>query len=192
MLYFYCSRSSAEPERGKSEDILRCLVKQIANRHGDHRDIRIPRYIAREYKRAEKRGFAISQLDAQTCCQIVKRFAQDSGEIFVFLDALDECEEHERLNLVNAFQDIIDAIADATIKLLVSSRDDTDFRGSLSGGCLDVELLPERNQDDIRKYVNEQLSLFVKQRRVRIGGKPPTPELQQLIKRKLCEGAGGM
>ena len=191
-LFFYCSRAPAEPERARAEDILRCLVKQIALRHEDE-ESRFPRYIVKEYKDAERTGFAINQLSASKCCEIIAKYVKDQCQMIICIDAVDECSPAERYDLFDALQSIVSLVPTSNLKILISSRDDGDIESFLPGNrTFEIRINDDLNRKDIAAYVETEVTRLIKQRRISIKGKPPTAELQSLITQKLRDGAQGM
>ncbi len=191
-LFFYCSRGPAEPERTRAEDILQCLVKQITLRD-EEEEGRFPGYVVKEYQDAEKRGFAINQLSAGKSCEIIAKYIRDRFQVFICIDAVNECGPAERYDLFAALQRVVSLASPVSVKILVSSWDDIDVETFLPGHrILDIGIDNDRNRDDIAVYVDAEVNRLIKQRRVSIKGKPPTEELQSLIRQKLKDGAQGM
>lgn len=101
MLYFYCSRTAAKPERACAEDILRCLVKEISTGTAGHETDQVPEYIAQKCEAAEEINFASGRLTVTECQTSVARFANDHQKLYIFVDALDEPEERAQRDLSN-------------------------------------------------------------------------------------------
>ena len=120
-LYFYCSRTAAEPERARAEDILRCLVKELSTGNIGHEMDRAPEYVVLKYEAAEKIDFAAGKLTVADCRTIIGKFATDHPRMYIFIDALDELEEHVRHDLVESLRMIMTSAPTSHVKLLVSS-----------------------------------------------------------------------
>ena len=128
--YFYCARSTAEPERAKPAEIMGALLRQLA---GSKSDLPIKETVAREYetrrRKAEEDGSMLKKLTVQDCTRLIVELTKDQSATII-LDALDECEEITRHELLEAFDEII-CNSGEVVKVLVSSRDDTDIVSSL-------------------------------------------------------------
>lgn len=62
-LYFYRSRTAAEPERAYAEDIVRCLVKGISRGNINHETDQVLEYVAQKHEAAEKVNFAPGEIN---------------------------------------------------------------------------------------------------------------------------------
>ena len=128
--FFYCARSTAEPERAKPAEIMGALLRQLA---GSKIDLPIKNLVAKEYetrrKKAEEDCFMLKKLTVQDCARLIIELAKDQP-VTIVLDALDECEENTRHELLEAFDEIVCNSAEV-VKVLVSSRDDIDIVSSL-------------------------------------------------------------
>lgn len=106
----------------------------------------------------------------------------------IVVDALDECEQFLRLDLLGAFNKILQA-SHGLVKILVSSRDVGDLVDQLEG-CLNLEILASKNQEDIAHFVDWGVDDLIKRKQL-LSGKV-SDDLRQEIKRVLGEKAGGM
>jgi hypothetical protein len=71
------------------------------------------------------------------------------------LDALDECEKHERLELI-AILDHVLAEALNPVKIFISSRPDGDIKEKLKDRA-NIGINATDNQDDISRFVNSEI-----------------------------------
>ena len=106
----------------------------------------------------------------------------------IIIDALDECEQFLRLELLDALKEILQA-SSGLVKILVSSREVGDIVYQLEG-CLNLEILASKNQADIVRFVDRGVDDLVKNRQL-LSGKI-SDELRHEIKQVLCEKAGSM
>ena len=124
--FFYCARSTAEPARAKPVEILCALLRQLCTSNPDQ-PIKNP--VAREYearkKKADEDCSTIKRLTIEECTRLIIELTKDHPAI-VILDALDECEEITRHELLEALDSIISNSANV-VKVFVSSRDDIDI-----------------------------------------------------------------
>jgi len=128
--FFYCARSTAEPERAKPIEIMGALLRQLASSKPD-RPIEEP--VAKEYKarkkKAEEDCSTLKKLSVENCTRLILELTKDNPAIII-IDALDECEENTRHELLEVLDDIISKSAEV-VKVLVSSRDDIDIVSTL-------------------------------------------------------------
>ena len=124
--FFYCARSTAEPARAKPVEILCALLRQLCTSTSDQ-PVQNP--VAREYearkKKAEEDCSAIKRLTVEECTRLIIELTKDHPATII-LDALDECEEITRHELLEALDSIISNSANV-VKVFVSSRDDIDI-----------------------------------------------------------------
>ena len=124
--FFYCARSTAEPERGKPVEILGAILRQLCSSKPD-KPIRGP--VAKEYEvrrqKAEDDCSRVRKLTVEDCTRLILELTEDNPATIV-IDALDECDEETRHELLEAL-DIIISNATELVRVLVSSRDDVDI-----------------------------------------------------------------
>ena len=128
--FFYCARSTAEPERAKPAEIMGALLRQLAS---SKPDLPVKEPVAKEYesrrKKAEEDCSSLKKLTVQDCTRLIVELTKNHPAVLI-LDALDECEENTRHELLEAFDDIISNSTEV-VKVFVSSRDDIDIVSSL-------------------------------------------------------------
>ena len=124
--FFYCARSTAEPARAKPVEILCALLRQLCTSNSDQ-PVKNP--VAREYearkKKAEDDCSTIKRLTVEECTRLIIELTKDHPATII-LDALDECEEITRHELLEALDSIISNSANV-VKIFISSRDDIDI-----------------------------------------------------------------
>ena len=124
--FFYCARSTAEPARAKPVEILCALLRQLCTSNSDQ-PVKSP--VAREYearkKKADEDCSTIKRLTVEECTRLIIELTKDHPATII-LDALDECEEITRHELLEALDSIISKSANV-VKIFVSSRDDIDI-----------------------------------------------------------------
>ena len=124
--FFYCARSTAEPERGKPVEVLGAILKQLCSSEPDEP---IRNSIAREYaariRKADYDYSRIRKLSVEDCTGLILELTKDNPATIV-VDALDECDEQTRYELLEALDKII-ADSLEVVKVVVSSRDDVDI-----------------------------------------------------------------
>ncbi|MCJ1273175.1 hypothetical protein MMC21_000964 [Puttea exsequens] len=127
--FFYCARSTAEPARAKPVEVLCALLRQLCSSKPDQ-PVKGP--VAREYEarkqKAKEDCSALKRLTVNDCTSLIIELAKDQPAMII-LDALDECEECTRHELLEAFNEIVKKSVDV-VKIFVSSRDDIDIVSS--------------------------------------------------------------
>ena len=124
--FFYCARSTAEPERAKPAEIMGALLRQLAS---SKPDLPVKEPVAKEYearrKKAREDCSALKKLTVQDCTRLIIDLTKNHPATII-VDALDECEESTRHELLEALDDIISNSAEI-VKVFVCSRDDIDI-----------------------------------------------------------------
>lgn len=124
--FFYCARSTAEPERAKPAEIMGALLRQLAS---SEPDLPIREPVAKEYearvRTAGRDDSALKKLTVEDCTRLIMEVTKDHPATII-LDALDECEKDTRYELLEAFDEIISRSVEV-VKVFVSSRDDIDI-----------------------------------------------------------------
>ena len=128
--FFYCARSTAEPERAKPAEIMGALLRQLAS---SKPDLPIKEPVAKEYevrkKKADEDCSALQKLTVEDCTKLIRELTNNHPATII-VDALDECEETTRHELLEAFDEIISKSVEL-VKVFVSSRDDVDIVSNL-------------------------------------------------------------
>lgn len=127
--FFYCARSSAEPERAKPVEVLKALLRQLAS---SKPDIPICEPVATEYKARKRKAdddcSKLKQLNVSDCTRLILQLTEHRPAV-ILIDALDECEEDARHELLEALDEIVQKSTEI-VKIFVSSRDDIDIVSS--------------------------------------------------------------
>ena len=132
--FFYCARSTAEPERGKPAEILGAILRQLCSSKPD-RPIRGP--VAKEYElrsqKANEDCSRVRKLSVEDCRRLILELTEDNPATII-IDALDECEEETRHELLETL-DIVISRSTELVRVIVSSRDDVDIVSTFFFGC---------------------------------------------------------
>jgi hypothetical protein len=97
-----------------------------------------------------------SELNMNDCKSLLLEFVSVYPKTTLILDALDECEKHERLELI----EILDCLliqASNPLKIFVSSRPDGDIREKLKDRA-NIQIDAISNQDDISRFVKSEIT----------------------------------
>ncbi|KPM43212.1 hypothetical protein AK830_g3350 [Neonectria ditissima] len=161
--YFYCSRDAAELERANPDQILSALLKQLSLADSDE-IVKPP--VAREYKRrkteADRDESDLTPLDVEVCTKLITEICNDSPA-YIVVDALDECDPQRRFELLRSIDDIVSQSKDI-VKVFLSSREDVDIMLHIhSSEVIRSRIVPGKNQQDIDKFIEEQVEQLVKE-----------------------------
>jgi hypothetical protein len=122
-------RDSAEPEHAKPVKIMGDLLRQLAS---SNPDLPIKEPVAKEYevrkKKAEDDYSKFKELTVEDCTRMILELTRDNPATIV-IDALDECEESLRHELLKALDKIVSEPGEI-VKVFVSSREDVDIVSS--------------------------------------------------------------
>lgn len=150
LAYFYCERS--EDTRRRCSEILKSFVKQLA-----FPDRRVLPALRRLYEEKRDNGFASAQLSIQECNLILRELIMSSKEIIFVLDALDECPEEEREQVIEIFNGLV--ALSGQLKILVSSRRNKDIREQLEMSA-NIGVEATDNATDIALYIDNQMKRY--------------------------------
>jgi hypothetical protein len=97
--------------------------------------------------------------DLQTNSKVAKELLANvlkyAGDTFVIIDGLDEMEELQRVQLLTSFMEILDASADAKLKICISSRAEDDIAKILEPRAMTIRV-DKKNTQAIFTYVNSR------------------------------------
>ncbi|KAF7509247.1 hypothetical protein GJ744_008141 [Endocarpon pusillum] len=210
--FFYCARNEAERERAMPVEVMRAILRQLASTKPD---MPIKEPVAKEYeerkKKADEDCSSLRQLTVEDCTRLI--LALTNGRpATIIIDALDECDEDLRYELLDALDEIVSKSVQV-VKVFVSSRDDVDivstlpfFLELLSGvvsanpyqfpqklhleRSRNVSISASQNGQDIQRFIESELEQLISKRRL-LKGKVSS-ELRSNIVRVLNKGAQGM
>jgi len=151
--FFYCNRN--ETERQEPLSMLRAFVRQLSTIN--HQSHSIQKCIKDYYNECRLKA---SEPTMGDCKEILLKLVNIYPRTTLVVDALDECEKHKRLELIETI-DYLLAEASNPVKIFVSSRPDGDIKERLKDRA-NIEINATDNQDDISKFVNSEI---VKHRR---------------------------
>lgn len=173
--YFYCNRN--EEERRDPLCILQSYVRQLSTAIGSTGHIRKSLQVASDEARCQG-----SHLGLEACKAQLLESVNGYSQTTIIIDALDECYEQSRWQLIDVIQDLV-SISDRPLKVFISSRPHEDIKTQFSGKNIEIHAI--NNQGDIEKFVNAEID------KPRQWG-PISPSLRSDIVRILSEGSQGM
>lgn len=116
-----------------------------------------------EYERrqseARKYGGEVEPLTTEDCVKLICELANTSPAMIV-IDALDECDPHQRHSLLSALEEIRSRSRDV-VKTFVSSRLEDDIGAILWKGR-SVQVTSKENANDLERFVLERARQFIK------------------------------
>jgi len=184
-VYFYCTRSAAEPERSEPDVVLASILRQLSC--VEPGKALLPP-VVEKYK-TQGEGFKSRGPRLEDSLDLVKTLTEAYGVTTIIVDALDECNPETRQSLLDAFEEILQESA-GLVKVLVSSRDDQDivwrFRDSPN-----FNITSNRNTQDIENYVRTETEKLVEKGRL-LRHSRARNKMQELVIDRVSQGADGM
>ncbi|KAK0378340.1 hypothetical protein CLIM01_04306 [Colletotrichum limetticola] len=175
--HFYCDRSLVGRRDIKS--ILSSYIVQLltVSRHRDRWHKKLLMFC--KNAAASRRSLEISE-----CERFVRDLVNTYPRSILILDALDECEQRSRTQIVGFFRALV-RDSDRPVKVFISSRPETDIM-ELMKMSSSIQISTSDSQGDIEKYINLKLS--------QVGISPvwKRQSVQSLVRKTLLEKHGGM
>ncbi|KAI1204789.1 uncharacterized protein F4807DRAFT_454388 [Annulohypoxylon truncatum] len=148
--YFYCKYR--DPNKSNFVSILRGLLSQLVNQQ-DHL---MPYY----YDEAIMSGETTLH-SAKLCKKLLRSMLQNIPQAFLVIDGIDECDLNERkltLDYLREMLDFCDSSKPGKVRLLISSRDESDIRRALSMGTR-VKVDHRDTLQDLEVYIEHRASI---------------------------------
>lgn len=186
--YFYCSRNTAEHERTDACEILRGIIKQLSVPEIDGPILQptASRY-GQKRKETLEDGLRPSALIVSECRELISELIAVTPSTII-IDALDECDTSQRHIILSAILEITSA-AQNVVKVLVTSRDETDIITRLTS-CANISITANDNSQDIDAFVRNRVEDAISGKRMLYGN--ISPELKDFIVMTISNGAEGM
>ena len=142
------------------------------------------------YDQTKPKGFNATSTDTSSTELLFQRALSTFKAIYVVVDALDECEEAEREELVMALKRHT-ALQNCVLKVFVTSRDEKDLARMLSGTS-NFQINADDTALDIRPFVEIKVEECIINDEI-LGGKGNVSlELRQDLVDTLVSKADGM
>lgn len=184
--FFYCSRNTAEPDRGDAKGILASIARQLSSPSREEPLLPPVTDLYEAMKgdnRPTHKGPTIDE-----SCELIINCTRYYSATTILLDALDECNEETRGELLDSLIAILER-SPGMVKVIVSSRREDDISEIL--GVFSSISISNKNSADIESFVrSEAQKLF--QRRPFLRNSPSKTELMDLVIQKICNKAHGM
>ncbi|OBT84701.1 hypothetical protein VE02_06110 [Pseudogymnoascus sp. 03VT05] len=176
--YFFCD--DQDQDRKTPIAILRSLIWQILLRRNELFDI-----IKADF---DAQGNTITE-NFSTLARIFKGMLRDerAGEVFVLIDALDECDRSLRKGLLFSIRELFQTsltTQTGKFKFLVKSRPENDIMEDLSGVGTRLLMNSTSVNYDLSMYIDSEVDRLAKR-------KGYTPELKEMVENTLKNEAEG-
>jgi hypothetical protein len=156
--YFYCSGNPAESERGKADEILRSLAKQLSVTRNEEYLLQ-PTVDEYQRRSSESNLSCPETLTINDSIQLICELGRATA-VTIVLDALDECDPEQRVLVLSALAEISLRCRDVA-KIFVSSRYKEDIAAHLGNGKV-LGITAESNQEDLQRYIAICVDRFLK------------------------------
>ena len=184
-VYFYCTRSAAEPDRSNPHAVLASILRQLSCVQPDAPVL--PPVI--EKYRIQREGFSSNGLDLDDSCDMIIRLIEEYSMTTIVVDALDECDPLTRQSLLDAFEHILRESL-GLVKIFVSSRNDQDIVCTLRD-YPNMDISSDRNTADIEAYVETETTKLVKTGQLLRNSRAKDKMAASIVKH-ISAGADGM
>ena len=184
-VYFYCTRSAAEPERSNPHAVLASILGQLSCVQ-PNAPILSP--VIEKY-RSQGEGFSSNGLDLDDSRDLIIRLIEDYSMTTIVVDALDECDPLMRRDLLDAFEHILKESL-GLVKIFVSSRNDQDIVCTLRD-YPNMDISSDKNTSDIKAYVKTETMKLVKTGRLLRNSRAKDRMAASIVKH-ISGGADGM
>lgn len=184
VVYFYCARDAAEPERADPENVFLSIARQLSGT-----DVTQPLCEAtiQRYAQSRKTGLDSRSLSLEETVGLIIDLLSDTPATIV-IDAVDECDPTRRHQIFDGLDDIIQNSANV-VKILVSSRDDGDIICRLETSP-NLYISAKYNAEDIGRFIRHEVLSAITKKRLLSGR--VSDYLRNLIIDTLEAGAQGM
>ncbi|CAH0002507.1 unnamed protein product [Clonostachys byssicola] len=187
-VYFYCSRNPAEPGRSDPSRILASIARQLATPEVGGAILEPALEV---FNQRASQAFAEGPLTLGESKELIIKLLDQykDATMTIAIDALDECNEDTRGDLLESFEFLLEE-SPCLLKLLVSSRDDQDIVYQFENyPCL--ALSSAHSSSDIELFVASEVKKLLNSRFLRKtqSGKEA---LSEKIVKELTAKADGM
>ncbi|KAF9775605.1 hypothetical protein IL306_006276 [Fusarium sp. DS 682] len=149
--YFYCQSNDKKTLTAMA--IFTCFLRQISNAAPPPS---LPSLIREAYFTRVQNGFASENLTFEETADLLRHLLNAYGPVTFVLDALDECAEGERSQILSEIYHLINSVRDSAVKVFISSRVYIDIGPKLLAGlrvCVDAVA----NLEDISSFVHDSV-----------------------------------
>ncbi|KAK3298835.1 uncharacterized protein B0H64DRAFT_83679 [Chaetomium fimeti] len=181
--YFYCMRNPAEPQRGRGDQILASLVRQLAGVSSDQ-PILAP--VVTQYEDAVSGlcDFEDQVWTADECGRVLLELMEEYPAATIVLDALDEVNQEDRQELLDILSWLLEKSPNL-LKMFISSRDNYDIALHFESSPK-IYIDADDNAGDISSFIDDRLNS------ARLLHNRLPKDLEAEIRETLLRGARGM
>ncbi|KAK6214350.1 hypothetical protein LQW54_004578 [Pestalotiopsis sp. IQ-011] len=204
LAYFYCADCEFETERGRADNVMRSLLRQLTITDTGNpmvRDIILSDF-ERRSAQSKVDGMDLVKLTVRNCVDLILEVTT-RDPVTIVVDALDEVKEADKPGLINALEDVVVGSA-SVVKVFLTSRNNSHVFSLLKRNTKNlpassaqqqgkphikkIEINSDDTMQDMRSYVTREIQRVVQDRRLLKND--PSPELLDLLDEKLLIGAG--
>ncbi|KAJ5418168.1 uncharacterized protein N7487_001718 [Penicillium crustosum] len=186
--YFFCDDSNAEPERGRTDSILRGLIRQLAV---DSVNKSIDQAVLSSYEKrldvAQQIKADMARLSVDDCFSMLLDLTA-TNPAYIVIDAIDQLGQDERAVMIETMKKLVDQSA-SIIKVFFTSCNNAHVEGLLLG-TTKLRITSDCVRTDVREFANRQVEQANARRRVLNG--TATSKLIDKMKEHLISRAGEM
>jgi len=146
--FFYCNRN--DEERRQPLSVLRSYVRQLSTT--PERPERIRKQLQEQCSELRRNG---ANLGLSDCSEQLLQSVDLYPKTTLVLDALDECDQSSRRQIVKAIELLLDS--SSLVKIFISSRPDGDIRNRFCN-IPSIEIRATDNEEDIKKFVRTEMA----------------------------------
>ena len=151
--FFYCDRD--DPPRTKPLSVLQSFVRQLSTTASNPGAIQIKLQEACKEARESGTDFRLGR-----CKEQIQASLNIYQRTTLVIDAMDECDRHLRYQLIDALNEFL-MDSKKPVKIFISSRPDPTIEHQLES-TPNIGIQAGDNQDDIKKFLEEELNILAK------------------------------
>ena len=151
IVYFYCKTD--DPNKCTFRAVAQSLISQILHKDTSCLDYLYDTIIASKESRPGSSALLKQILEELVICR---------SSLFIAIDGLDECEQHERFEILSVVSNVSkECNTEENVKFFLSSRREEDIKLSLQAAFF-LSIEPKYVESDIRAYVKLQAAKLSK------------------------------
>ncbi|MCJ1397809.1 hypothetical protein MMC11_001005 [Xylographa trunciseda] len=150
LAYFYCKHN--ETDRQDPKLVLSSFVRQLAIVQDGHA---LHRSVVELHGKKESTGFISGSLTIEESRAALIKLCEGLAQVTLVLDALDECNESNRGQLMDTFDTLVQQSPNP-VRIIISSRPDQDIEHRFKRRS-NLAILASDNGDDIATFVKDRI-----------------------------------
>lgn len=149
LIHHFCDYKDDGP-RNSALGIIRCILHQLLKKQPH-----LFQWIKTEYQHRHERSSLVDNLDGLWAVFLKLIQKCDGKNIYIIIDALDECDEASRITLSSLIAEIPVSV---NVKILITARSDVDIEGAaeIVGGHLRVD--SGQIKTDLAAFIDSRLA----------------------------------